>query len=200
MIRILIAEDQRLLADALKSLLNLETDLRVNAVAADGETAWQLLNTSEFDVLLSDIEMPKLSGLELAQRMHDAARRERVVLVTAFARAGFLRRALDAGVKAYLLKDTPSEKLADVIRLVHRGGRYVPAELADQLWAQACPLSERERQVLQLAGIGRSSEDIALVLNLSNGTVRNYLSEAMSKLGAVNRIEAHRMAREQGWL
>ena len=200
MIRILIAEDQRLLADALKSLLNLEVDMRVTAVAPDGESAWQLLIAGEFDVLLSDIEMPKLSGLELAQRMHAAGRSERVVMVTAFARAGFLRRALDAGVKAYLLKDTPSEKLADVIRLVHRGGRYVPTELADQLWAQACPLSERERQVLQLAGIGRSSEDIALVLNLSNGTVRNYLSEAMSKLGAVNRIEAHRMAREQGWL
>lgn len=200
MIRILIAEDQRLLAEALKSLLNLEADLQVTALAADGEAAWQHLSSAEFDIVLSDIEMPKLSGLELAQRLHDAGRKERVVMVTAFARTGFLRRALDAGVKAYLLKDTPSEKLAEVIRLVHRGGRYVPAELADQLWAQACPLSERERQVLQLAGMGRSSEDIGTALHLSSGTVRNYLSEAISKLGAVNRIEAYRMAREQGWL
>ncbi len=201
MIRILIAEDQRMLASALTSLLNLEPDIRVLDCVSDGEAALARLQLGDIDVVLSDIEMPKMSGLELAARIKDAGNIAcKVVIVTAFARAGFLRRALDAGVKAYLLKDAPSEKLADVIRTVHRGGRYIAPELLSDTWSEACPLSARERSVLALAGEGLSSEQIGAKLHLSTGTVRNYLSEAIGKMDAANRIEAHRLARERGWL
>jgi two-component system response regulator DesR len=122
------------------------------------------------------------------------------VIVTTFARAGYLRRALDAGVSAYLLKDAPADQLADAVRKVHRGGRVVDPQLAVEAWTQADPLNERERQVLRLAGEGLSSGDIATQLNLSHGTVRNYLSEAIGKLNAGNRIEAYRLARQKGWL
>jgi two-component system, NarL family, response regulator DesR len=206
MIRVLIAEDQRMLASALTSLLNLEPDIRVLDCVADGEAALARLRHGDIDVLLSDIEMPKMSGLELAARVKELGASDggiggcKVVIVTAFARAGFLRRALDAGVKAYLLKDAPSEKLADVIRTVHRGGRYIAPELLTDAWSEASPLSARERSVLVLAGEGLSSEEIGAKLHLSTGTVRNYLSEAIGKLDASNRIEAHRVARERGWL
>ena len=141
-----------------------------------------------------------MTGLELTAKIKQLGLPCKVVIVTAFARAGYLRRALDAGAKAYLLKDAPSEKLADVIRTVHRGGRYIAPELALEAWSAASPLSERERHVLSLAGEGLSSEEIGKRLHLSTGTVRNYLSEAIGKLDASNRIEAHRLAREQGWL
>ena len=123
-----------------------------------------------------------------------------VVVITTFARAGFLRRALDAGVRGYLLKDAPAEQLADAIRNVHRGGRAIDPQLALEAWGEADPLSDRERQALRLAGEGLSAGEIAQRLNLSHGTVRNYLSEAIGKLGVGNRIEAYRLAREKGWL
>ena len=200
MIRILIAEDQAMVRGALTALLNLESDLEVVGAAADGESAWRELQRLQPDVLVTDIEMPGLSGLELAQRIQRQALPIRVVIVTTFGRAGFLRRALDAGVSGYLLKDAPAEHLADAIRQVHRGGRVIDPQLAVDAWGEADPLNDRERQVLRLAGDGLSSSDIAAQLSLSQGTVRNYLSEAIGKLGVGNRIEAYRLARQKGWL
>jgi len=200
MIRIVLAEDQAMVRGALVALLKLEPDFDIVADAADGELAWDLVKLHKPDLVVSDIEMPKLTGLELAQRVHDDAGNTRVVIVTTFARAGYLRRALDAGVRGYLLKDSPSAQLADALRQVHRGGRVIDPQLAMAAWTEQDPLTDRERQVLRLAGEGSSSAEIASQLSLSQGTVRNYLSEIISKLGVSNRIEAYRLARQQGWL
>ncbi|HEX7342606.1 MAG TPA: response regulator transcription factor [Rhodanobacteraceae bacterium] len=200
MIRVLLAEDQTMVLGALSALLSLESDIEVLGSAADGESAWRELQRLKPDLLVTDIEMPGLTGLELAQRVQRHELPIKVVIVTTFARPGFLRRALDAGVSGYLLKDAPAEKLAEALRTVHRGGRAIDPELALEAWSQADPLNDRERQVLRLAGEGQSAGDIATALNLSHGTVRNYLSEAIGKLGAGNRIEAYRLARQKGWL
>ena len=200
MIRILLAEDQALVRGALSALLGLENDIYVAGTAPDGEAAWREVQRLKPDVLVTDIEMPGLSGLELAQRIQRHALPVKVVIVTTFARAGFLRRALDAGVAGYLLKDAPAEDLAEALRKVHRGGRAIDPQLAIDAWSDADPLNDRERQALRLAGEGLSASEIATHLNLSSGTVRNYLSEAIGKLGVGNRIEAYRLARQKGWL
>ncbi len=185
---------------ALSALLAMEDDIDVVGAAADGESAWRDLQRLEPDLLVTDIEMPGLTGLELAQRIQRHELATRVVIVTTFARAGFLRRALDAGVSGYLLKDAPAEDLAAALRQVHRGGRAIDPQLALEAWSEADPLNDRERQVLRLAGEGRSANEIAAQLKLSHGTVRNYLSEAIGKLGVGNRIEAYRLAHQKGWL
>ena len=200
MIRLLLAEDQAMLRGALAALLGLESDLEVVGAAADGEAAWRDLQRLQPDLLVTDIEMPGLTGLELAQRIQRQQLPVKVVIVTTFARAGFLRRALDAGVCGYLLKDAPAEQLAEALRKVHRGGRAIDPQLALEAWGEADPLNDRERQALRLAREGLSAGEIAQRLNLSQGTVRNYLSEAIGKLGVGNRIEAHRLARQKGWL
>lgn len=200
MIRILLAEDQAMVRGALSALLNLESDIEVIGTAADGEIAWRELQRLKPDVLVTDIEMPLLTGLELAQRVQRQQLPIKVVIVTTFARSGFLRRALEAGVQGYLLKDAPAEKLADALRQVHRGGRAIDPQLAVEAWSEADPLNDRERQVLRLAGEGQTSAEIATQLKLSQGTVRNYLSEAIGKLGVGNRIEAYRLARQRGLL
>ncbi|MGY0797491.1 response regulator [Lysobacter sp. A286] len=200
MIRILLAEDQAMVRGALAALLGLEPDIDVLGATADGESAWRELQRLQPDVLVTDIEMPGLTGLELAQRIQRHGLPIKVVIVTTFGRAGFLRRALDAGVAGYLLKDAPAEDLAQALRTVHRGGRAVDPQLALDAWSEADPLNDRERQVLRLAGEGMPATDIAAQLQLSHGTVRNYLSEAIGKLGAGNRIEAYRSARQKGWL
>ncbi len=200
MIRVLLAEDQAMVRGALSALLSLETDIEVVGAAADGEAAWRELQRLKPDLLVTDIEMPGLTGLELAQRIQRQALPIKVVIVTTFARAGFLRRALDAGVCGYLLKDAPAEDLAEALRKVHRGGRAIDPQLALEAWSEADPLNDRERQVLRLAGEGLSAGEIAGQLNLSQGTVRNYLSDAIGKLGVGNRIEAYRLARQKGWL
>ena len=205
MIRVLLAEDQAMVRGALSALLGLESDIEVIGCVADGDAAWRELQRLQKidalpDVLVSDIEMPGLTGLELAQRIRERELPVKVVIVTTFARSGYLRRALDAGVLGYLLKDAPAEKLAKALRQVHRGGRAIAPELALEAWSEADPLNERERQVLRLAGDGLGAGEIAERLHLSHGTVRNYLSEAIGKLGVSNRIEAHRLARQKGWL
>ena len=205
MIGVLLAEDQAMVLGALSALLKLESDIDVLATAADGESAWRELQRlgqagRAPDVLVTDIEMPGLTGLELAQRIQRHGLATRVIIVTTFARAGFLRRALDAGACGYLLKDAPAEQLAEAIRQVHRGGRAIDPQLAIDAWGEADPLNDRERQVLRLAGEGLSAGEIAAQLGLSAGTVRNYLSEAIGKLNAGNRIEAYRLARQKGWL
>jgi two-component system response regulator DesR len=205
MIRVLLAEDQAMVRGALSALLKLESDLDVIGCAADGEEAWLLAQRAASegngpDVIVTDIEMPRLTGLELAQRIRDRGIGGKVIILTTFARPGFLRRALDAGVGGYLLKDAPAEQLAEAIRKVHRGGRAIDPQLALEAWSGDDPLNDRERQVLRLAGEGLSAGDIAAQLHLSQGTVRNYLSEAIGKLGVGNRIEAYRLARQKGWL
>ena len=199
-IRILLAEDQAMVRGALSALLGLEGDIDVVGAAADGEAAWRDLQRLKPDLLVTDIEMPGMTGLELAQRIQRHELPIKVVIVTTFARAGFLRRALDAGVCGYLLKDAPAEDLAEALRKVHKGGRAIDPHLALDAWGKADPLNDRERQILRLAGEGMSAGEIAGQLNLSQGTVRNYLSEAIGKLGVGNRIEAYRLARQQGWL
>jgi two-component system response regulator DesR len=144
--------------------------------------------------------MPGRTGLEVAQALRGLERPPRVVILTTFARPGYLRRALEAGASGYLLKDAPSDELAEAIRRVHAGGRAVDPELAVEAWSEADPLTDRERQVLRLAGEGKTSAAIAEAIHLSDGTVRNYLSEAIGKLGAENRVEAYRTARAKGWL
>ena len=200
MIRLVLAEDQAMVRGALAALLRLESDLSVVAEAGNGDAAWEAVQQHAPDLLVTDIEMPGLTGLELAQRLHSTGSATRVVILTTFARAGYLRRALEAGVRGYLLKDAPSEQLAAALRQVHAGGRAIDPQLAAAAWDDADPLTERERAVLRLAGEGVKSAEIAERLHLSHGTVRNYLSEAIGKLGAANRIEAYRTARARGWL
>ena len=200
MIRIVIAEDQGMVLGALAALLELEGDLSVVAQARDGAEALTLIREHRPDVLLTDIEMPKVTGLELAAAIRRDVPQTRVIILTTFARAGYLRRALDAGVAGYLLKDAPASELAAAVRRVHAGGRAVDPELAAEAWGEPDPLTERERACLRLAGQGQTGPEIAATLGLSEGTVRNYLSEAIGKLGAGNRVEAARLARDKGWL
>ncbi len=200
MIRVLVAEDQAMVLGALAALLDMEEDLQVVGKAADGLQAREMIDSESPDVVLTDIEMPRMSGLDLAEWIRRNQSGVRVIIVTTFARPGYLRRALDAGVRGYLLKDAPAEQLAQAIRNVHRGEREIAPELAAEAWAAENPLTRRERQALSLAGEGLSNAAIAEQLHLSEGTVRNYLSETIGKLEASNRIEAARIARRNGWL
>jgi two-component system response regulator DesR len=199
-IRVIIAEDQAMVRGALAALLEIEGDFDIAGQAQNGRQALELTVASLPDVLLTDIEMPELTGLELAAEVKRRKLPVRVVILTTFARAGYLRRALDAGVSGYLLKDAPASTLANAIRRIKAGARVIDPELAAEAWTEADPLTDRERQVLRYAGEGSTSVEIAERLNLSEGTVRNYLSEAISKLGASNRTEAARIARQRGWL
>ncbi len=199
-IRVLIAEDQSMVRGALAALLAIDPGIEIAGQARDGREALDLVVSLKPDVLLTDIEMPELTGLEVAAEIQRRRLPVKVAILTTFARAGYLRRALDAGVSGYLLKDAPSSTLADAIRRIRAGSRVIDPELAAEAWTEADPLTDRERQVLRYAGEGEASADIADRLHLSEGTVRNYLSEAISKLGAANRTEAARIARQKGWL
>src|SRR5579871_668731 len=200
-IRVVIAEDQAMVLGALAALLEMEADIEVVALARNGEEALRIVQEQRPDVFITDIEMPKQTGLEVAAELKRRGVPVRVIILTTFARAGYLRRALEAGAAGYLLKDMPAEQLADAVRRVCRGLRVIDPQLAAEAWSdEPDPLTERERQVLRMAGEGMATLDIANQLSLSEGTVRNYLSEAISKLGAANRVEASRIARAKGWL
>jgi len=201
MIRVVLAEDQAMVLGALAALLELEPDIEVVARAANGRDALRAVEQLAPDVLVTDIEMPEMTGLEVAAALKISRPAVRTVILTTFARPGYLRRALDSGARGYLLKDRPAAELADAVRRVHQGLRVVDPGLATEAWsAEDDPLTDRERQILQRAGDGRSSSEISAELRLSEGTVRNYLSEAISKLGATNRVDAARIARAKGWL
>jgi len=200
MIKVMLAEDQSMVLGAIAALLDLEDDLTVVARCSNGSEALNKLAESGTDILVSDIEMPIMSGLDLAQAIKDQGLATRVIILTTFARPGYLRRALDAGVRGYLLKDAPSERLAQAIRTVFKGGKAIDPELALNAWTEENPLTDREREVLRNAEKGATAREIAEDLNLSPGTVRNYLSEAIGKLDCSNRIEAARLARQKGWL
>jgi len=199
-IRVVVAEDQGMVLGALATLLEIEGDISVVARARNGTEALNAVLAQKPDIFLTDIEMPEMSGLDVAAALKRKRCSTRTIILTTFARAGYLRRALDAGAAGYLLKDMAAEKLADAVRRVQSGLRVIDPELAAEAWVEADPLTDRERQVLRLAGEGMASIDIAEKLSLSEGTVRNYLSEAISKLGAANRVEASRIARTKGWL
>ena len=199
-IRVIIAEDQGMVLGALAALLEIEGDISVVAQARNGKEAVQAVLTQKPDVLITDIEMPLMTGLDAAAELKRRRAGTRVIILTTFARAGYLRRAMEAGASGYLLKDMRAEELAEAVRRVQQGLRVIHPDLATEAWSEMDPLTDRERQVLRYAGEGAASAEIAERLNLSEGTVRNYLSEAISKTGASNRTEAARIARQKGWL
>ncbi|MEM7282279.1 MAG: response regulator transcription factor [Pseudomonadota bacterium] len=200
MIRVVIAEDQDLVLGALGALLEMDSGITVVGQSANGTEAMGLIETLKPDVVVTDIEMPGMTGLDIALRIQAEKLTSRVLIVTTFGRPGYLQRAMRAGVLGYLLKDTPAEELSSAVRRVAQGERVVSSDLAAQAWGVEDPLTEREREALRLAETGQSSKEIARNLNISPGTVRNYLHEAMQKLGVNNRIEAARIARHHGWL
>lgn len=199
-IRIVLAEDQAMVLGALAALLGLEPDLHVVGQVRDGKSALAATLDQKPDILITDIEMPVMSGLDLAQQLKQSVAPTKVIVLTTFARPGYLQRALDAGARGYLLKESPSRMLADAIRRVHAGEQVVDSRLAAEALAQRDPLTERERQILHLAESGARSGDIATLLHISKGTVRNHLSQAISKLSASSRTEAARIARLKGWI
>jgi len=203
MIRLLIAEDQAMLLTTLASLLSLEDDVLVVHQSSNGKDAIEFIldpKQENIDLVITDIEMPELSGIELAQLIQKNKLPIKTIILTTFSRSGYLRRAMDAGVKGYLLKDSPSDDLLKAIRKVVSGGRSISAELMQDSWMEVDPLTEKERQALRLAKEGATTEQIAEKLHLSSGTIRNYLSSASSKLDANNRVEAARIAHQNGWL
>jgi two-component system response regulator DesR len=201
-ITVVLAEDQGMVLDAFASLLGLQPGIEVVATATvtDGDAALTAVREHDPDVLLTDIEMPGRTGLDLAADVRRLGLRARVLIVTTFARGGYLRRALESGVSGYVLKDAPISELVDALRRVHAGEHVVTPALALAAWDQANPLTERERQLLAAVADGSTNATIAAALHLAEGTVRNYLSTAMAKLAARNRTEAAQTARERGWL
>jgi two-component system response regulator DesR len=197
MIRIVIAEDQRMMLGALGSLLNLEEDMEVVGKACNGEEAISLVHRYQPDVCIMDIEMPEKSGLEAAEELKGLGCK--VIILTTFARTGYFQRALKAGVRGYLLKDSPSEELASSIRSVMEGKRIYAPELMDDVYSEENPLTEREKEVLELVADGKNTKEIADQLSIKTGTVRNYISTILDKLEVQNRIEAITRFKEKGW-
>ena len=197
-IRLVLAEDQRMMLDALGVLLELEHDLTVVGTAVEGNEALRLVVMLTPDVLLTDIEMPGLTGLEVAAEIRRRGLPTRVVILTTFARSGYLRRALDAGAAGYLLKDAPSATLAEAIRAVHAGRRAIDPELAADAWGEADPLTDREREVLLLLTRGRSNSEIAADLVVSEATVKTQVAHVLMKLGVRDRVQAVIFAYEAG--
>ena len=201
MIRILLADDENLVRDAVAGLLSLHDDLHVVAAVASGAEAVAAARKHSPDVAVLDLQMPGLDGIQTAQQLSSALPECRIIIVTSFGRPGYLKKALAAGVSAFLPKTVSAHVLADVVRQVHGGGRYVDPQLAaEAISTGESPLTPREADVLELAGDGASIDDIASQAHLSPGTVRNYLSAAAAKLGAANRHEAAAIARRYGWI
>lgn len=200
-IRLIIVDDQALVRGALGALLALEPDLEVVGYGANGEEARAEAERLRPDVCLMDIQMPGVDGLAATREVLTASRDTRVLIVTTFAKPGYLRDALEAGASGFVVKDTPAEQLAEAVRRVHAGHRVVDPALAEaSLFEGANPLSDRERQVLRRAGDGLTAPAIAAEVFLSAGTVRNVLSSAIGKTGASNRTAAARIAQDKGWL
>lgn len=199
-IRIVIAEDQGMVLGALAALLELEPDMQVVGQVHDGKQALATTLEKRPHILITDIEMPVMSGLELTEALKEKGAATRVIVLTTFARPGYLKRALEGGACGYLLKESPSRELAAAIRRVHAGEQVVNPRLAAEALVDRDPLTYREREILQLAEGGASSGEIATLLGLSKGTVRNHLSQAITKLSASTRVEAARIARSKGWL
>ncbi|MEK3979347.1 response regulator transcription factor [Psychrobacillus sp. FSL K6-2836] len=197
MIRIVIAEDQRMVLGALGSLLDLEEDMEVVGKANNGEEVLKLIEQLQPDICIMDIEMPIKSGLDAAEELkgNDC----KVIILTTFARSGYFERARKAGVNGYLLKDSPSEELANSIRVIMDGRRIYAPELVDMAYEEENPLTDRESQVLGLIANGKNTKEIASELFITTGTVRNYISVILDKLDVGNRIEAISRFKEKGW-
>ncbi len=199
-VRVVLVEDEGMIRDAFAQLLDLQGDVQVVGRAPDGRAGLDLVRDLAPEVVLTDIEMPGMTGLELAEAVRDEDLPTRVLVVTTFARPGYLRRAMEAGVAGYVLKAAPVADLVQALRTVRDGGRVVDPALAARAWDAPAGLTEREREVLRLAEDGLPNRDIADHLHLAEGTVRNYLSAAITKLHARNRTEAAANARERGLL
>lgn len=200
MIRLFIAEDQRMLLGALGSLLSLEEDMEVIGQAMNGEEALKSIHELKPDVCLMDIEMPVLNGLEVAEELVKISSPSKVIILTTFARPGYFERAVKIGVHGYLLKDGEIDELASAIRKVMAGKRVFSPELTFDVIREENPLTAREQEILRLAAHGKTTKEITSELFLSSGTVRNYISEIMSKLDAKNRMEAVTIAEKKGWI
>ena len=200
--RVLLVEDQEMVRGALAALLETEGDLNIVGAASDGREAiaWLSEHPDGIDVLVTDIEMPNMDGLALCAAARRIVADLRVVILTTFARAGYFRRAMEAGASAYLLKDAPASSLASAIRAAQAGQKVIDPQLAAEAWSDPDPLTHREKQVLRQAETGATTHEIADGLGLSEGTVRNYLSSAIGKLDVRNRTEAAALARGKGWL
>ena len=199
-LNIIIVEDQTLVRDALAQLLNLQSDINVQASLKDGLEAQAFLQENTVDLVLSDIEMPGMDGLKLCEWITQHQPTSKVIIVTTYNRSGYLTRAVKAGASGFVLKEVAVDELAEKIRKVAAGQKVFDSELVLAGLQEQDPLTEREREALRLAEQGLSSAAIAEKMCLSEGTIRNYLSECMSKLYAHSRIEAARTAREKGWL
>ncbi|MFC4023405.1 response regulator [Oceanobacillus longus] len=197
MIRIVIAEDQRLLLGALGALLDMEEDMEVVGQARNGQEVLRLVEQYKPDICIMDIEMPVMTGLDAAEALKDSSCK--VIVLTTFARSGYFERARKANVNGYLLKDSPSEELADSIRVILDGRKVYAPELIDMAYSEENPLTEREEEVIKLIADGKNTKEIASQLYLTNGTVRNYVSTIMDKLHVGNRIEAISKLKEKGW-
>lgn len=201
MIRLLLADDQALVRGAMAALLDMEPDLTVVAEVGRGDEVLDAVKANDVDVALLDVEMPGMDGVAAARELHRMMPACRVLMVTTFGRAGYLKQAMAAGASGFIVKDTPARQLADAVRRVHDGLRVVDPHLAAQSLAQGdSPLTERESDVLRSAQDGGTVADIARDLHLSEGTVRNHLSSAIGKTGARTRAEAVRLAVDNGWL
>ncbi|MUL43974.1 response regulator transcription factor [Streptomonospora sp. PA3] len=201
MIRVVLADDEHLVRGAIAALLGLEPDLEVAAQVGRGDEVVPAVTRENADIAVLDIEMPGKGGLDVAADLQREASGCGVLMLTSFGRPGYLRRALAAGARGFLAKDAPVDELAGAIRKVHGGGRYIDTELAAAAMASGeNPLTARETEVLRAASEGRPVGAIARALHLSEGTVRNYLSSAITKTGAGNRLAAIRTAQEMGWL
>ena len=200
MIKILVVEDQALVRGAICSLLALEDNIEIVGQAENGQVALDMLIDIKVDFILSDIEMPIMSGLELAERVQTDYTHIDTLIMTTFSKSGYIKRAMALGVKAFILKESPTEYLVNAIKQVQNGQRVIDPELALMALDDNDPLSNKERKAIKLAGDGLKTAEIAQALFLSEGTVRNYLSEAISKLNAVNRIDAARIAKQKGWI
>ncbi|UTT67246.1 response regulator transcription factor [Janibacter sp. CX7] len=201
MITLLLADDQALVRGAMAALLGLEEDLEVVAEVGSGDEVLAAARRTRPDVAVLDVEMPGLDGISAAAQLTSELPGTRVLIVTTFGRPGYLRRALEAGASGFVVKDTPSDELAEAVRTVAKGGRVVDPSLATEVVVGGPnPLTHREREVLAVALDGRSAADIAARVHLSPGTVRNHLSSAIGKTGTSNRVEAARRAQDLGWL
>ncbi|MFD0870187.1 MULTISPECIES: response regulator transcription factor [Paenibacillus] len=201
MIRVVIAEDQQMLRGAFASLLKFESDIEVLAEVPDGRQAWEAVQRLKPDVCVLDIEMPYASGLDVAEQIREAHLPCKIMIVTTFARPGYLQKAIDAQVDGYLLKDEPIDYLIEAIRRVMKGERVISTDLAAALFMkEENPLSEREIEMLRLTKEGMTTSEISKKLFLTKGTVRNYLSSAIQKLEAESRQQAVNIAEEKGWL
>ncbi|KHD84073.1 response regulator transcription factor [Heyndrickxia ginsengihumi] len=197
MIRIVIAEDQGMLLGALGALLDMEDDMEVIGKASNGEEALSLVKHVQPDICVMDIEMPLKSGLDVAEELEDCACK--VIILTTFARPGYFERARKAGVSGYLLKDSPSDELANSIRSIMNGRRIYAPELVDMVYEEENPLTEREIEVLRMIAEGKNTKEIASEMYITTGTVRNYVSVIFNKLGVSNRIAAISIFKEKGW-